>query len=196
MLIFGKPMGEKYHTRSIETGTYDYDETRFVTEGVLTDRRFKEFHLATGDVKKPGVLHQMVVRLLVNKADLVIEDLETEMRAVPREECRDCTHCLDGIKGARVVGGFTAKVKEIAGGVKGCSHLAALLTAMGPAVIQGYGAYCDHNIPDFVLDHYEFLVNTCRNWREDSPIVAMLKEKREAKRKAGGQGGGDGRPER
>ena len=187
MLIFGKPRGEEYHSRTIETGTYDYDDARFVTEGILTDRRFKAYHLATGDEKQPGILHQMAVRLLVGKADLVIRDLEVEMRVIPREECREMTHCLDPVKGLRIVGGFTAKVREIAGGDKGCSHLVALMTALGPAVIQGYGAYCDHNIPDFVLDHYEFLMNTCRNWREDGPLVAMLKVKREAKREGAGR---------
>ena len=35
MSIFGKPKGEKYHTRTIEMSTYKYDDLRFAVEGIL-----------------------------------------------------------------------------------------------------------------------------------------------------------------
>ena len=55
-----------------------------------------------------------------------------------------------------------------------------LILAMGPAVIQGFAAYqsrkpvvFDSNREKMIL---EFLVNTCRAWREDGPFVEMLKK--------------------
>ncbi|NPU84791.1 MAG: DUF2889 domain-containing protein [Syntrophaceae bacterium] len=180
MLVFGKPRGEKYHTRTIETTSYDYDERRFVVEGCLTDYRFKDYHLATGEERSGGILHQMIVCLLVNKASLEIEDLQVEMPVIPRDECLETIDCLDPVKGMKIVGGFSAKVKDIAGGTKGCNHLVALLTAMGPSVMQGYGAYHDHRSPNFLAENFQILMNTCRTWREDGPLVGILEDKRKA----------------
>ncbi len=184
MLVFGKPRGEKYHTRTIEMNTYDYDGTRYVAEGTLTDYRYKEYHMATGEKRDPGILHQMVIYLLVNRSNLEIEDLQVEMPVVPNENCLETIHCLEAARGLRVVGGFTGKVRDIAGGNKGCNHLVALLTAMGPSVMQGYGAYQDHKFPTFLLDNFEMLMNTCRIWQEEGPLVQKLK----ALRKEGEKG--------
>jgi hypothetical protein len=177
MLIFGKPRGEKYHSRAIEMATYEYDDLRFVTEGILTDYRFKEYHLATDEKKSPGILHQMIIQLLVNKTNLEIENLHVEMPVIPSEYCLETINSLDHVKGLRITGGFTSKVKDIAGGVKGCNHLVALLTSMGPSIIQGIGAYYDHKIPRFLPENFEIIVNTCRTWREEGPMVNMLREK-------------------
>jgi len=183
MLVFGKPTGEKYHTRTIEMNTYDYDDLRLVVEGCLTDRRFKEYQLATGEDRSPGILHQMILYLLVNKTSLEIEDLQVEMPVLPREDCLETINSMDPVKGLKIRGGFTSKVRDIGGGTKGCNHLVALLTAMGPSVMQGYGAYHDHHIPHFLLENFQILVNTCRTWREEGPLVEILKEKQEARNK-------------
>jgi hypothetical protein len=179
MLVFGKPRGDKYHTRTIEMNTYDYDDTRYVVEGCLTDYRYKDYHLATGEKRGPGILHQMVIHLLVNRANLEIEDLQVEMPVIPNEECLETIHCLEQARGLKVAGGFTAKVKDMAGTDKGCNHLVALLTAMGPSVMQGYGAYQDHKSATFLLENFEILMNTCRIWREDGRLVQTLKNLRE-----------------
>jgi hypothetical protein len=175
MSLFGKPKGEKYHTRTIEMNTYEYDDLMFVIEGCLTDHRFKEYQLATGEKKSPGIMHQMIIHLLVSKTNLEIKDLHVEMPAVPLEECRETINSMEPVKGLRITGGFTSKIKDIAGGDKGCNHLVALLTAMGPSIIQGYGSYYDHKIPGFLLDNFKILMNTCRIWREGGPLINFLK---------------------
>jgi hypothetical protein len=176
MSLFGKPDGEKYHRRTIEVNTYEYDEQRLLVEGSLTDRRFKEFHLATGEKKSPCILHQIIIHLLVNKTTLEIEDLKVEMPVVPVEECLETINSLESVKGLRITGGFTSKVKALSGNGKGCSHLVALLTAMGPSTVQGYAAYNDYKSPRFILGKIHLLVNTCRTWRADGPLLKLLKK--------------------
>ena len=178
MSFFGKPKGEKYHTRTIEMSTYEYDGLRFAVEGSLTDRRFKEYQLAIGEKRTPGIIHRMIIHLLVNKTTLEIEDLHVEMPVVPADACMETINSLDAVKGLRITGGFTSKVRDIAGGIKGCNHLVALLTSMGPAIIQGYGAYCDNKFPGFLLDNYSMLLDTCRTWRAEGPLVKELKERK------------------
>jgi len=174
-----KSKGEKLHTRNIKITTYDYDEQKIIVEGSLKDDRFQESYSMTGEKFPSGVIHHMVIRILVNCSNLVIEDIEVDLKSVPREVCMETIDCLAPIKGLTITKGFTAKVKKIAGGKKGCTHLVELILAMGPAAIQGYAAYQSRKPEVFDPDRakmiLEFLINTCRAWREDGPFVEMFK---------------------
>jgi hypothetical protein len=176
-----KSKGEKLHTRNIEVTTYDYDGQRVIVEGFLKDDRFQESRVITGETFPSGVIHHMGIRLLVNCSNLLIEDIDVELISVPREFCRETIGCLAPIKGLTITKGFTAKVKNLAGGKKGCTHLVELLLAMAPAAIQGYAAYQSKKPAVFDPDRakmiLEFLINTCRAWREDGPLVEMFKTK-------------------
>ena len=107
-----KSKGKKLHTRTIEVTTYDYDGQRIIIEGLLKDDRFQDSYGITGETFPKGVIHHMVVRLLVNCADLSIEDVDVDLLSVPREVCRETIDCLAPVKGLTVTKGFTAKVKK------------------------------------------------------------------------------------
>ena len=176
-----KQKKEKHHTRNIEITTYDYDEQRIIVEGFLKDDRFHESHSITGEKFPSGVIHHMAIRLLVNCSTLLIEDIDVDLISVPREACRETIGCLALIKGMTITKGFTAKVKKVAGGKKGCTHLVELILAMAPATIQGYVAHQSRKPvvpdPDRANMILNFLVNTCHAWREDGPFVEMFKKK-------------------
>jgi len=176
-----KSKGKKLHTRNIEVTTYDYDGQRIIVEGFLKDDRFQETHAITGETFPSGVMHHMTIRLLVNCSNLLIEDVDVDLISVPREVCRETIDCLAPIKGLTITKGFTSKVKKMAGGNKGCTHLVELILAMAPAVFQGFGAHQSQKPANFDSDHakmiFQFLVNTCRAWREDGPFVEMFKKK-------------------
>jgi hypothetical protein len=110
----------------------------------------------------------------------MIEDVDVEMISVPREVCRETTDCLAQIKGLIITKGFTLKIKNIAGGNKGCTHLVELLQAMAPAVFQGFAAHQAQKKTSFNSDQakkiLQFLVNTCHAWREEGPFVEMFKK--------------------
>lgn len=175
-----KSKGEKLHTRKIEVTTYNYDGQRIMIEGFLKDNRFQESHVITGETFPSGVIHLMSIRLLVNCSSLLIEDIDVDLIAVPREVCKETINCLTPIKGLTITKGFTSKIRKIAGGNKGCTHLIELLEAMAPAAIQGFAAHqsqkpfaSDSNHAKMVL---QYLFNTCHAWREDGPVVKMFKK--------------------
>jgi hypothetical protein len=176
-----KSKGEKLHSRNIEVTTYDYDEQRMIVEGSLKDDRFQESHAITGEKFPSGVIHHMAIRLLVNCSTLLIEDIDVDLISIPREACRETIGCLAPIKGLTITKGFTAKVKKLAGGKRGCTHLVELILAMAPAAIQGYATYQSRKQAVFDPDRakmiLQFLVNTCHAWREDGPFVEMFKKK-------------------
>jgi hypothetical protein len=176
-----KSKGEKLHTRNIKVTTYDYEGQKIIVEGVLKDDRFQESYSFTGEKFPSGAIHHMTIRLMVNCSNLLIEDIDVNLPSVPREECRETINCLAPIKGMTITKGFTAKVKKLAGGKKGCTHLVELILAMAPAAIQGFASHQSRNPIVFDLDRekmfLEFLVNTCRVWREDGPFIEMYKKK-------------------
>ena len=152
-----------------------------IVEGFLKDYRFQKIYSMTGEKFPSGTIHHMAVRLLVNCSNLMIEDIDVDLISVPREACRETIECLAPIKGLSITKGFTAKVKKLTGGKKGCTHLVELILAMAPAAIQGYATYQSRKLvvfdPDRAKMILEFLVNTCRVWREDGPFVEMFKKK-------------------
>ncbi|MCX5852535.1 MAG: DUF2889 domain-containing protein [Deltaproteobacteria bacterium] len=174
MVLFGKSKGKRIHTRTIELNTYEYDDQRLVIEGSLTEKRLYEYHLATGEKKPAGIIHHMIIRWLVNMSTFIIEDIEVEMPAIPHKECLETITSLAPIKGMRIAGGFTLKAKELVGGVRGCSHLMALLISMAPAAVQGYATYHSQKPAGFgplMTEVLQFLVNSCRPWREGGPLI-------------------------
>ena len=91
----------------------------------------------TVDKHAPGTVHHMIIRMEIEGPKLTIEDIEVEMPTIPYEACLETQGCLNQLKGMPIFAGFTAKVKKLVGGRKGCCHLLSLLTAMAPAAVQG-----------------------------------------------------------
>ncbi len=184
-----KLAGEPAHTRDIHVATYAVDENHLITEGRLTDVRLKDYYKFTGEVVDAGTLHDMKLILLIKIPELVIEDLEVILEAVPRLDCQEITKSLDPVIGMSISSGFSSRVRELAGGVKGCTHLVHLLTTMAPAVMQGYWAYHYQQKPDITKVKEgrkagtmgRGLKNSCYAWREDGDayqkMMRLIKEK-------------------
>jgi hypothetical protein len=166
--------GQKIHTRQIDIATYEGSGDAIIVEGTLRDERLFDSYMATGGKRPPGTIHHMIIRMVVRGPRLVIEDIEVEMPTIPHDACIETLACLDPIRGMSIVSGFTAKVKALVGGTKGCYHLSCLLNAMAPAVVQGAWSALAREPID--LDNYkqmglERVKNTCWVWREDGPLI-------------------------
>ena len=175
-----KARGENIHQRIISISTFEYDEERIIVEGFLKDDRFLDTHSITGETFPRGTIHHMSIRLLVNCSTFVIEDLDMELLSVPREVCRETMGFLAPVRGMTIARGFTARIKKLVGGNKGCTHVVELLLAMAPTVLQGAathraqsGARMNSEQAKMIL---KYLINTCHAWREDGPFVAMHKK--------------------
>ncbi len=172
---FARTTNRKIHSRQIDVATYKAAVDTFIVEGVLKDERLADSYGPTGKLSPPGTIHHMIIRMQVKGPDLIIEDIEVEMPTLPNEFCIETIECLEPIKGMRIVSGFTSKVKNLVGGVKGCVHLVALLTAMAPAAFQGVFSGMDRKFkaPEMVEQRMK---NTCWVWRSDGPFMRKLKD--------------------
>jgi hypothetical protein len=96
---------------------------------------------------KPVFYMTWGIHVLIKTPDLIIEDIEVFINTVPNEDCRKLEHSMDAVIGLSVSRGFTEKVKALAGGKAGCTHLVHLLTTMAPAILQGYWALTARRTP-------------------------------------------------
>ena len=188
--------GEAAHARDMTFTTYRSGDSHIITRCRLTDDRLKEYYKLTGEKVPSGTLHDMEVLLLIKTPSLVIEDVEVTMVTVPRGDCNHVTKSLEPLIGLSVSRGFTANVRNLCGGIKGCTHLVTLLTAAGPAIVQGYMAV---NYQKQSMETSErskkgsgmlaYLKNTCYAWREDGEACRKLED---LVRDSGGSGESEG----
>lgn len=182
--------GEAAHTRNMSFTTYMAGEGHIVTKAALTDVRLKDYFKLTGQKVEAGTLHDMEVIFLIKTPSMVIEDIEVSLKTVPREDCTHLSRSLDPLIGLSVTKGFTSNVRNLCGGVKGCTHLVTLLTAAGSAIIQGSMAVMyqgkagrSYNKAERSSQMGAYLKNSCYAWREDGEayrkISEMAKEKDE-----------------
>lgn len=179
MMPIDKTGRKKIHTRQIDIATYEKINNSIIVEGILHDKRLAEVYQPNGEKKTKGTVHHLIIRLQINLPDLAIKDIEVEMPTIPRDECRETIQCLAPIKGVRIVSGFTARVKNLVGGTKGCYHLLALLTAMAPAAVQGaWNAMARKPVDPkkHIPVAIKKMRNTCHVWREDGPLVKGLQK--------------------
>jgi hypothetical protein len=170
---------EIVHSRDIVIRTFDLGEGRVLVEGRLRDQRHRPRPGET--TQGPLLVHDMVARFKVRGPDMVIEEVEAEMPQHPRDECDEVLPQMRKLAGERIVSGFTQRVKDLVGNSKGCAHLTSLFITMGPAAVQGFWAA--YGVDRSRIRHddprIQKVINTCHLWREDGPIMRVLREMQE-----------------
>jgi hypothetical protein len=179
------------HRRSLEYLAYERGEQLLVV-GRLTDRR--PWLEGTNRL----VVHDMELRVLVAKADLVIRQAKATMFAFPHGECPDIAPVFAGLVGLSVARGYVKAVQQRFVGPAGCSHLDHLARGLGPAVIQSVASTHGRDMraaleraraegrprPSFAeargaedggraMPRVDWLANTCHIWADDG--VGMRK---------------------
>lgn len=174
---------EPAHTRDLTFKTFRSGDSHIITQCRLSDIRLREYYKLTQEKVPSGTLHDIEVVLLIKTPSLVIEDVEVTMLTVPRADCNDVTKSLEPLIGLSVSKGFTANVRNLCGGVKGCTHLVTLLTAAGPAIVQGYLALSYQKQADDksvrlnkASAMLSYLKNTCYAWRAEGEACIKLEE--------------------
>jgi len=177
-LIKGTPV----HERRLELRTYPLENNQLVVEGWLRDERLVQGFHWNGEPRHPGVVHLMCVRMLIGDWPVTILDAEAEMPEIPHALCPSTLEEVKKIVGLQITSGYSEKVNHLLGGVRGCTHLVHLIVVMGTAALQGYWTHYSrkrHPIPRS-LDEFRglsSLINSCKLWGEDGPIMEEIREK-------------------
>ena len=156
--------GKPIHTRKIEINAFDLGDHRVLVEGELLDTR------------PVGSIHHLLASIRVQGPDLTITHVDAEMKRIPRDACPEALPAVQKLSGLRIISGYTQRVKDLIGDVKGCSHLTSLFLTMGPVAVQGYFAAYGRKGTARAPGNPAFarLLNSCHVWREDGPYVRSL----------------------
>jgi len=167
------------HSRPVHVRAIRIDAGKVVAEGEASGAALR-VHGSLEDRRPQGVpdwiqhdgdvIHHMEVTLTVRWPDLVVSEIDGVMRTFPHAGvCPDALPPLQGLVGVTVGRGFTRAVNERIGRERGCTHVAALILAMGPVVRQGAGAAFGFAAPGDP-NRTPWFVNSCQAWREDGPL--------------------------
>lgn len=162
--------GKPVHTRLLEMNTYALGDNRVLVEGKLVDTR-NPHPEEDQDGSGPRLIHDLVARIWVQGPDLTVSAVEAEMPHIPRQDCLTVLPWVKKLIGVRIISGYSQKVKDLIGDVKGCSHLTHLFISLGPAAVQGYWAAYGRST-GYAEDNPALsrLVESCYVWRRNGPL--------------------------
>jgi hypothetical protein len=123
----------RIHQRDYHVEGFEESDNTLRVVGRVHDQR--PFGIISGD-SQPLTVHDMTVELVVDIETLRIISCRSSMAAHPHDECPAILTAYKQIEGLSVMRGYTNAVRERLGGPRGCTHITALLIAMGPVITQ------------------------------------------------------------
>lgn len=169
---------EPIHTRSVTCRGYRRADGLWDIEGHLVDTKAYAFHSRARGTLEPGEpVHNMWLRLTVDD-DLVVRGAEAQTDAAPFAVCPAITPAFDKLVGLKIAPGWNRQVKQLLGGVLGCTHLVELLGPIATTAFQTIFPLREQERRDRGEASSESggmaPVNTCHAMRSDGPVVQEL----------------------
>ena len=170
------------HQRSYETEAFDEGDGRMRVRGRLTDNKPQGLCLADGN---DLVIHDMCIDLLVDPQTFTIVAVENEMMVRAYSNCEAILPNYQALVGVSITRGYSSRVKKLFGGPNGCSHMSALLQAMGPVAVQATWSFLSlHESLESRLNRSDdpeererklrMMVNSCHVWQEEGEHVEII----------------------
>jgi hypothetical protein len=125
----------RMHTRRIELNGYLREDGLWDIEAHLTDEKSYGFDNEwRGRVEAGTPVHDMWIRLTIDD-DKVVQAVEVTTDAGPYRICPEIAPNFQRLAGVKIAPGWNNRVKELLGGIRGCTHLVDLL---GPIATVAY----------------------------------------------------------
>ncbi len=129
---------ELTHTRRVRFEGYKRADGLWDIEGHLTDIKNHDFTLQTG-VRRAGLpVHDMSVRLTIDPKLNVVGAVAVSDAVPYPGGCETIGPAYSKLVGLNLMGGFRKKVRELFGGVRGCTHISEMLGFFPTAAIQTF----------------------------------------------------------
>ena len=164
------------HTRAIQIQAFARDDGLWDIDAHISDVKTRDVPLASG-VRAAGMpLHDLHLRLTIDRALFVI-DAEAASDAVPYPGfCDTIAPAYKALIGLNLLKGFRHDLKQRLSGILGCTHLTELAQVLPTAAIQAFAgdviATRDGAHPDQQAEQ-PFQIDKCHALRSDSGAVAL-----------------------
>lgn len=168
---------EPIHTRTVTCQGYRRADGLWDIEGHMVDTKAYDFERRTrGTLPAGAPVHDMWLRLTVDD-DLVVHGAEASMAASPFDMCPRITPEFEKLVGLAIAPGWNRKVKQMLGGVHGCTHLVELLGPIATTAFQTIFPLRERKQREeggTPIPVEKTPVNTCHAMRSDGPVVRTL----------------------
>lgn len=170
------------HTRHIDCRGYHREDGLWDIEGSLIDTRNEEMEtFGRGRISPGEHLHEMWLRMTVD-AGLVVQAIDARTVHAPYPACPNFPDRFGKLVGQRIEPGWTAKVRILLGGRRGCTHLVELLGPLATTAVQTVYAWRGEtgaHLDDTVAPPEDF-IDTCHALAEGGEAVRHLWPKHDA----------------
>ena len=158
---------EPLHRRAIDIRGYKREDGLYDVEAHLEDTKPYDFKLAAGIRPAGEPVHSMWLRITVDR-ELRIVDAAAAMDAMPYvEHCDAIVPAYRKLIGLAIRPGYHQKLKELFGGVRGCTHITELAGALATAAFQSMAGQGLQPV-----DRKPFQLDRCHALDSTGPVVA------------------------
>lgn len=174
------------HTRQYQVQAFRMSDAKFLLRGVVVDEKPAGLYIENDP--DPIWMHHMIVDLEIVYPTFLIEKASVEFKNHPHLGCTNITDHYKKLEGMSIARGFNAKVRELFGSSRGCTHIGALLAAMAPVAIQtGWSMRVSSVVDtddaskspeDFQeqrIKQFASTINTCHIWDEHGEMVSKVR---------------------
>ena len=174
------------HTRQYQVQAFRMSDERFLLRGAIVDEKPAGLYIENDP--DPIWMHHMIVELEIVYPTFLIEKASVEFKNHPHLGCTNITDHYKKLEGMSIARGFNAKVRELFGSSRGCTHIGALLAAMAPVAIQTGWSMRVSSVVDIDdaskspedfqeqrIKQFASTVNTCHIWDEHGEMVSKVR---------------------
>ena len=178
------------HTRQYQVQAFRMSDERFLLRGAIVDEKPAGLYIENDP--DPIWMHHMIVELQIVYPTFLIEKASVEFKNHPHLGCTNITDHYKKLEGMSIARGFNAKVRELFGSSRGCTHIGALLAAMAPVAIQtgwsmrvsSVGEIDDsskspEDFQEQRVKQFASTINTCHIWDENGAMIAKVRAGKE-----------------
>ena len=174
------------HTRQYQVHAFRMSDAKFLLRGVVVDEKPAGLYIENDP--DPIWMHHMIVDLEIVYPTFLIEKASVEFKNHPHLGCTNITDHYKKLEGMSIARGFNAKVRELFGSSRGCTHIGALLAAMAPVAIQTGWSMRVSSVVDINdsskspedfqeqrIKQFASTINTCHIWDEHGEMVSKVR---------------------
>ena len=174
------------HTRQYQVQAFRMPDERFLLRGAIVDEKPAGLYIENDP--DPIWMHHMIVELEIVYPTFLIEKASVEFKNHPHLGCTNITDHYKKLEGMSIARGFNAKVRELFGSSRGCTHIGALLAAIAPVAIQTGWSMRVSSVVDIDdaskspedfqeqrIKQFASTVNTCHIWDEHGEMVSKVR---------------------
>ena len=127
---------KRMHLRRVEFQGFKRSDGLWEIEARIVDTKDQDFPLSSGLRKSGEAVHDMSVRITIDRTMTVLDAVACTDAAPYMGYCDSVPPDYSRIVGLNLFQGFLKAVKELFGGTRGCAHISELMMQLPTAALQ------------------------------------------------------------